>query len=79
MNYPKTDGAKINCPECGKLIKEVGLDDHMKDAHSILQGKFSEPDWSKECEICGATPVVPITGMCGPCTWGEAETANGNW
>ena len=37
------------------------------------------PDWSRKCENCGATPVVPITGMCGPCTFGEAETANGNW
>lgn len=39
----------------------------------------TEPDWSKECENCGATPIVLATGMCGPCTFGEAETANGNW
>jgi len=38
-----------------------------------------KPDWDKECEICSAFPIVPITGMCGPCTWGEAETAGGNW
>lgn len=31
------------------------------------------------CEVCGASPVVPITGMCGPCTFGEADTAGGNW
>lgn len=42
-----------------------------------------EPDYTKTCEVCDATPVV--TGvkngvvvyqgtMCGPCTWGEAET-----
>lgn len=37
------------------------------------------PDWTKKCEICGETPIVPLTGMCGPCTWGEAETAGGNW
>ena len=38
-----------------------------------------EPDWDHECEVCGAKPIVPLTGMCGPCTWGEAETAGGNW
>jgi hypothetical protein len=36
-------------------------------------------DWNHQCENCGATPVVPETGLCGPCTFGEAETANGNW
>ena len=36
-------------------------------------------DWSRKCEVCGAVPVVEETGMCGPCTFGEAETANGNW
>ena len=37
------------------------------------------PDWDGECEVCGASPILPLTGMCGPCTFGEAETANGNW
>jgi hypothetical protein len=37
------------------------------------------PDWTKECEVCGQTPIVPLTGMCGPCTFGEADTAGGNW
>ena len=38
-----------------------------------------KPNWSRKCENCGATPIVPITGMCGPCTFGEADTADGNW
>jgi hypothetical protein len=38
-----------------------------------------EPDWSGECENCGASPIVPTTGMCGPCTFGDADTADGNW
>lgn len=38
-----------------------------------------EPDWKHKCEVCGAKPTVPLTGMCGPCTWGDAETAGGNW
>lgn len=32
-----------------------------------------------KCEVCGATPVMRLTGMCGPCTTGEADTVNGNW
>lgn len=39
----------------------------------------TEPDWTNNCEVCGATPIVPCTGLCGPCTFGEAETAGGNW
>lgn len=38
-----------------------------------------EPDWDRDCIVCGQTPVVPLTGMCGPCTFGESETAGGNW
>jgi hypothetical protein len=38
-----------------------------------------EPDYTKKCIICGATPVMPITEMCGPCTTGEADTVDGNW
>lgn len=39
----------------------------------------TEPDWETKCEVCGMVPTLPITGMCGPCTWGEAETIGGNW
>jgi len=38
-----------------------------------------KPDWTKKCAVCGESPVVPITGLCGLCTFGEAETAEGNW
>jgi len=37
------------------------------------------PDWTGQCTVCGNSPIVPLTGLCGPCTWGEAETAGGNW
>lgn len=37
------------------------------------------PDWTKRCEVCEETPIVPLTGMCGPCTWGEAATYGGAW
>ena len=38
-----------------------------------------EKDYSSVCEVCGANPVVRATGLCGPCTFGEADTADGNW
>jgi hypothetical protein len=37
------------------------------------------PDWKKGCEVCGQKPTLPLTGLCGPCTFGEADTAGGNW
>lgn len=38
-----------------------------------------EPDWTGKCDNCGHTPIVPKTGMCGPCTFGEADTLMGDW
>jgi hypothetical protein len=34
-------------------------------------------DWNYDarCEVCGQGPVVPETGMCGPCTFGEADSS----
>ena len=37
------------------------------------------PDWKGKCDVCGCSPIVPLTGMCGPCTFGEPETVDGNW
>ena len=39
----------------------------------------AEPDYTRSCIVCGASPVLPATGMCGPCTFGEADTIDGNW
>ena len=38
-----------------------------------------EPNYDGKCETCGASPIIPATGMCGPCTFGEADTEGGNW
>lgn len=46
---------------------------------AVQRGPETEPDWTGECEVCGASPIVPLTGMCGPCTFGEADTVGGNW
>lgn len=37
------------------------------------------PTYSGSCIVCGATPIIKATRMCGPCTFGEADTAGGNW
>jgi hypothetical protein len=41
--------------------------------------EFGAPDWNGRCEVCGESPIVPETGMCGPCTFGSADTIGGNW
>ena len=51
----------------------------LREEHNDDDVPDTDPDWSQECNICGMAPIVPITGMCGPCTWGEAETIGGNW
>jgi len=38
-----------------------------------------EKDWETPCDNCGETPTVKATGLCGPCSFGEEETAGGNW
>ena len=62
-----TDAADCTCPEAHKgLHEERGC-------------TLTDPDWTNDCDRCGAKPIVPATGLCGPCTFGEAETAGGNW
>lgn len=46
---------------------------------TTLTREESMPDWSRKCLVCGQKPVLPVTGMCGPCTFGDANTVNGNW
>jgi hypothetical protein len=57
----------------------VGHMDPNSTEPAALDPNSTAPDWAHECEVCGQVPVVPATGMCGPCTFGEAETAGGNW
>jgi hypothetical protein len=39
----------------------------------------TRPDHETPCLVCEKTPTVPITGMCGPCTFGKADTVGKNW
>ena len=34
---------------------------------------------SRRCAVCGESPVVKLTGLCGPCTFGGAEQAAAVW
>ena len=68
------------CPR--KFTTEQGRGDHITAKHggfAEAMHEDTEPDWGGTCENCGASPIVPLTGLCGPCTWGEAATAGGNW
>lgn len=49
------------------------------DPRCPLDPNSTEPNFQYTCEVCDAIPVVPATGLCGPCTFGEADTINGNW
>lgn len=49
------------------------------DPDRVVEDDDNEPDYDGECEVCGGSPVMPLTGMCGPCSTGEADTVDGNW
>ena len=73
---------KIKCMHCKKMqeVKESELTEgHKNGSVGFVCDDCNAPDWKGKCEVCGASPIVPMTGLCGPCTFGEAETANGNW
>lgn len=68
---------RMPCPKCGATKLSGPVQKQPKKA-----GKSSgdaSPDWSGSCSNCGESPIVPATGLCGPCTFGEAATAGGNW
>ena len=46
---------------------------------NIIDPEQARPDWTKRCLNCGAAPILPITGLCGPCTFGEADMSGGAW
>lgn len=72
----------IPCEVCRrKFVDENARDQHLRMKHGATTGDedAGEPDYEGECSVCGASPVHPLTGMCGPCTFGEADTVGGNW
>lgn len=49
------------------------------DVERMTDEEAFQKDWSRGCSLCGQKPVVRAVGLCGPCTWGESNTAGGNW
>lgn len=47
-------------------------------ASKRIQKSF-RPDWEAQCDFCGQRPVVPTSGLCGPCHFGAADAINGGW
>jgi hypothetical protein len=47
--------------------------------HKNCRMQDGEQDYAHGCTVCGAKPTVHPTDLCGPCCFGEGETANGNW
>lgn len=68
----------MNNAEMQKLAAQQEQDEDGKQTRHA-EVKDTTPDWTKKCEVCDCSPIVPLTGMCGPCTFGEADTAGGNW
>ena len=79
-----TSETPYGCMTCGKAFPtHAAFQDHyLREKHckvAVLDDSLTDPDWEGTCENCGETPIVPITGLCGPCTWGDASTVGGNW
>ena len=62
---------------CGTCVYRAAEKRAKKDA-AVTDDDFGK-DWQTPCIVCGQTPTMPLTEMCGPCTFGEAETMGGNW
>ena len=76
--------AKVKCSICGRsfgsLEAKIQHSDmkHPGETIELSEGE-SAPDWSGKCLNCGSSPIHPVSGLCGPCTFGKADTAGGNW
>lgn len=62
--------------ESGKTLKQLE-----QEQRALAKSRAKKPGKEfGECDSCGLeTVLVEEIGMCGPCTFGEADTANGNW
>jgi len=69
----------VKCGHCGcDVVVEGDWAEELGDFDTICK-MCNTPDWTVECMVCGARPTHRVTSMCGPCTFGEAETIDGNW
>jgi len=82
IHLPGNDGRSL----CGAQTKRIARPPVTPTCIACQNGgkapvfdESSEPNWEGKCEVCGQGPTVKETGLCGPCTFGEADTAGGNW
>lgn len=81
LNPDLTDGTQLFATykkPCLNCLVLQGLAQQPKPKLQLSDEDF-EPDWTASCENCGTSPVMPATGMCGPCSTGEASTLYGDW
>jgi len=70
----------VKCTDCNRMFATLlSQQHHFRVKHDPDFNSLPKGDWSRKCEVCGQSPVVIETGLCGPCTFGEADTAGGNW
>jgi hypothetical protein len=70
--YKPPTGPARSAEEHAARLREAEL------LQGLPEGSLS-PDWAGRCMQCGESPTLRLTGLCGPCTFGEAETYGGNW
>lgn len=61
---------------------QPGLDmlgKHRQRQARIAKLNDGDKDWQTPCVVCDQLPTVHPTELCGPCCFGEADTAGGNW
>ncbi len=60
---------QVSCIGCGAKPK----------AQAFATRRSRGPDFNRRCSVCHQPGVVPETGMCGPCTFGDSSTVGGNF
>lgn len=69
----------IKCPACNKkFATQFALDAHAAAKHTgNVPKEITSSRGQRECIVCGSRfGIVQETGMCGPCTFGEADTVD---
>lgn len=82
MGISQDDLDKMEETEIADMIRDINKkkvekekEQHRRKRGEHLMREDPKPeDQSTPCKECGAVPIVPETGLCGPCTFGEIDT-----
>lgn len=66
MGRKRQEGLKLKQTVRDELVRGEGIPE-------------GTPDWTTPCQICDEVPTCHPTRLCGPCCFGDAHTAGGNW